>query len=873
MPLSPGQRLGPYEILSSLGAGGMGEVFRARDTRLNRTVAIKILRTDAADDADRHARFEREARAIASLSHPHICALHDVGGAGADSFLVMEFIEGETLAERLKRGRLPLSLALTYGVQIAAALDCAHRTGIVHRDLKPSNVMLTASGVKLLDFGLARLRGEQHAIGDATQTAALTASGVIVGTLQYIAPEQLEGREVDGRADLFALGAILYEMVVGRSAFSGSTPAALVSAIMQAEPPPMTTIDPALPRALERIVTICLKKNPEERWSSARDLELLLKEVDDPETAAFAGPGRRRSMPWLPWAIAVMASVLAGLLFLTRAPAVDPAPHVLSILPAAGTTLTPGEAPQVSPDGRHVTFVATDGGGATRLYVADRGSFSSRALAGTEAAMMPFWSADSQSIGFFAAGRLKRIAVSGGAPVTLATAPVPRGGTWSRDNTIMFVPFPAQAPHTIPAGGGTETPVPIPEPFAGRLFPTFLPDSRHYVYLEIALARRGESASLRLGSIDSPDSTEIVRSRGAGVYIDPGFIAFRREQSLLVQAFDPERLELRGNPATLIERVGFNPVTYQTLVSGSSTGALAYATPHPGEQLVWFDRQGRQLGVAAPPGGYNSLCLSADGAQAIYDAADPASANFDMWSVPATGGAAQRLTFDVSVDFYGVCSDAGDEIVFATLRHGSPSLYRLKLNAPGSETPLLRLPAPVLPTDWAQQGRLVVFSKFDPTTRWDIWGLPLDSHTPSPIVATAAEERNARLSPDGRWMSYTSDESGVFEVYVQPFPPTAAKWQVSRGGGQQSMWSPDGRELFYISPDKKIVGVDVTASNGVFRTSSPHVVIDARVGGWGRTNQGTPYAITADGRRLLVSRETEATRPVGVILNWPMLVR
>jgi eukaryotic-like serine/threonine-protein kinase len=871
MSLNPGERLGPYEILSTLGEGGMGEVFRARDTRLNRTVAIKILRPDAAGDSDRHARFEREARAIASLSHPHICALHDVGGADAGSFLVMELIEGETLAARLRRGRLPLAEALTYGVQIAGALECAHRKGIVHRDLKPANIMLTTAGVKLLDFGLARLRAEQPAIGDATQTAALTGSGVILGTLQYIAPEQLEGREVDGRADLFALGAILYEMAVGRPAFEGSTPAALVSAIMQAQPAPISMIDPALPPRLDRLVTLCLKKNPDERWASAHDVQLLLKELQEGETAAPEGPAPRR---WIPWGVAVAALSLAAALSFNRAPAADTSANVLSVLPAAGTTMMPGEAPQVSPDGRHVAFVATDADASTRLYVADRGSFSPRALDGTEDAMLPFWSPDSQTIGFFAAGRLKRVAVAGGTPLTLATAAVPRGGTWSRDGTIMFVPFPAQPPHTIPAAGGTPKPVPVLAALPGRLFPTFLPDSRHYIYMEIGPGRVAQTASLRLGSIDSPESTEIVQSRGSGAYIDPGYIVFRRERSLVVQAFDPERLELRGSPATLIEHIGFNPVTYQTLVSASSTGMLAYAIPQPAQQLVWFDRQGRQLGAAAPPGNYNSLCLSPDDAQAIYDAADPQTSNLDIWSAPVgSGGSAGRLTFDSSVDFYVVCSDHDDEIAFATLRHGSPSLYRLNLNAPGRETQMLRLAAPLLPTDWSQDGRVVVFSRFDPKTLWDVWTLPLASGTPSAFVATAAEERNARLSPDGRWMSYTSDESGAFEVYVQPFPATGAKWQVSRGGGQQSVWAPDGRELFYISPDKRIIGVRVTASNGAFGTSAPRVVIDARVGGWERTNHGRPYAITRDGGRLLVSRETDATHAAGVILDWPALVR
>ncbi|HET7619974.1 MAG TPA: hypothetical protein VFK20_15815, partial [Vicinamibacterales bacterium] len=428
-----------------------------------------------------------------------------------------------------------------------------------------------------------------------------------------------------------------------------------------------------------------------------------------------------------------------------------------------------------------------------------------------------------------------------------------------------------QPPHTIPADGGTPAAVPVSGQVAGRLFPSFLPDGRHYIYLAVGQARRGDAASLRLGTIDSAESTPLVASAGSGIYVDPGYLMFRRERSLVVQPFDPVRGELTGAPAALVDPVGYNALTYQTLVSASTAGVLAYAATMPAAQLAWFDSEGRQLGPAASPARYNSLCLSSDGSRFVYDAADTGSDNLDLWSAPVGGGAPERLTFDASVDFYGVCSDAANEVAFATLRHGAPSIYRVRTNAPGTEMPFVRLPAPLLPTDWSQHGRMVVFSRFDGQTRWDVWVQAAGAGKASPFAATAAEERNGRLSPDGHWMSYTSDETGSFEVYVQPFPATGAKWQISRGGGQQAVWRPDGRELFYVSRDRQIVGVDVATSDTTFRTGTPRVVIGARVGGWERTNQGSPYAITPDGKRILVILDANAARPVGLILNWPGL--
>ena len=879
MSLIPGTRLGPYEIVSQLGGGGMGEVFRARDSRLDRMVALKTLRPEFAADPERRARFEREAHAIGALTHPHICPLYDVGSAripiadGEDTveFLVMELLNGETLESRLSQGPLPLAQTIVYAMQIAAALHHAHRLGIVHRDLKPSNIMITGSGARLLDFGLARLRSE-HVVGApvATQTAALTAQGSFLGTLQYIAPEQLEGREVDGRADLFAFGAILYEMVTGRRAFEASSSAALISAILRSQPERLTAINPTLPPSLDRLVTLCLAKNPDDRWASAHDLHLMLKGIGE-ESAGSPVPStvqRSRRREWIAWAAAACAVAFA-LVFAVRnaTPRRDAVLDIVSMLPPDTATLTSGEAPVVSPDGRHVVFVATDHTGTTLLYVRARETLAARALSGTDDATLPFWSPDSANIGFFAGGKLKRIPASGGAPQTLANAPVARGGTWNRDGVILFVPYPNQPVHKIgPDGVATPLPMAVEEI---RLFPMFLPDGRHYLYLSLVLSNR-TGGSLRIGTVDSPEATDLVASRAPGVYVEPGYLLYRREESLVAQRFDPDSLQLTGSAMTLLDRVGFNPITYQAQFSASSTGVLAYVDAVPVGQLVWYDKLGRRLGTAAQPNGYNSLCLSGDGSRIVYDIADSRSGGVDIWALALPDGSPSRLTSDPAVDFYVACSPSGSDVVFASLRQGVPALYRQNTSAPGSEQPLQKMPGPSIPSDWSRDGKSIVFSAFSPKTNWDIWMVPATGGQPTPFAATEAEERTGRLSPDGRWMAYSMDQGSGVDVWVQSVPPTRVKWQISQGGGGQAVWHPNGRQLFYLSPKKQIIAVDVNPSGPTFATGTSRVILDARVAGWERTGAGSPYAITPDGERFLVSNAAETAQPITLIFNWPL---
>jgi hypothetical protein len=861
----------------------MGEVYRARDTRLDRAVAIKTLHAESRDP-DQRSRFEREAKAIAALSHPNICTVHDVGrqepstgsGRGVD-YLVMELLEGDTLAARLAKGPLEIADVLAFAIQIAAALDAAHRQGIVHRDLKPGNVMLTRSGgarqgplqAKLLDFGLAKLRSEAAPLADAATEAPLTAKGQILGTIPYMAPEQLEGKPIDARTDLFAFGAIVFEMATGKRAFNESSQASLIGAILHTSPPPITQVMPGASPALERLVTVCLSKDPENRWSSAHDVLLQLKSIAAVQQDAPGPAGSqkrwREPLAWGAAAVAVVAALaIAALMLMGRVTrnTADAALDVLSVLPPEQTTLDRGEAPQISPDGRRVAFVATDRLGRSGLYVRNRDSLVARPLPDTDGASMPFWSPDSGNLGFFAQGQLKTIAIAGGSPHAIAAAAVPRGGTWSRDDVILFMNVPSLPLNRVPAAGGDAVPVGGAAGPQFRLFPAFLPDGRHYLYLNPRPSASG--FVIGVGSLDSTETKELTRSTSSALYA-PGYLLFRRDAALVAQPFDARTLQLSGSPVPIVEDAGFNAQTYVGLFSASDNGVIAYQRPPPGSQLVWFDRQGKRLGAAAPPADYNSVCLSADERWIVYDLADPVSGSIDLWALDVGGDRPSRLTFNPAVDFYPVCSPSAQDVVFASLRDGPPNLYRLLTTAPGNEKALLSSPVAKIPTDWSRDGRLLVFMALNQKTGADIEVVPLAGGPPQTVLATAANEHDGRLSPDGRWIAYSSNESGTFDVYVQPFPTTGAKWQVSKGGGQLPQWRRDGSELFYIAPDKKLIGVSVKTGSD-FSVGEARALVETRISSWERL--GGQYAVTADGQRFLVNTASDTTLPVTLVLNW-----
>jgi eukaryotic-like serine/threonine-protein kinase len=879
LALTPGIRLGPYEILSAIGAGGMGEVYRARDTRLNREVAVKIVSAAVSEDPERRSRFEREARTIAALTHPNICTLYDVGsqetatGSGpAVEYLVMELLAGETLAARLAKGPMEIAEALACAMQIAAALDAAHRAGVIHRDLKPGNVMLTRTGAgksgaphaKLLDFGLAKMLGpaavgsEEGAAArrvppDVTRTAPVTAHGQILGTLPYMAPEQLEGQPIDARTDLFAFGAIVFEMITGRRAYGAATFA------MSGAPP-----------ALERLVAVCLSKDPDDRWSTAHDVLLQLRSIAAaPVGAAIADAriGRRERLAWSAAAAAIVAMVVAAILLRAPRTPAEAALDILSILPSAETALERGEAPQISPDGRSVAFVAADRAGKSSLYIRSRDALVARALPDTDDAHMAFWSPDSRQLGFFAQGQLKTIAIAGGSAHAIAAAPVPRGGTWGHDGAILFVAVPNLPVNRVPAAGGDSVAVLMPPVREFRLFPSFLPDGRHYLYMSVDdRSRTGAGYAIKVASLDSADTKELTRSTASALVV-PGYLLFRRDAALIAQPFDARSLQLSGSPVVVAEDVGFNALTYQGLFSGSDNGELAFQHTTPGSQLVWFDRQGKRLAAAAAAADYNAVCLTADEKHAVYDLADPVTGSIDVWALDLASARPSRLTFNPATDFYPVCSRSGDDVLFASLREGPPNLFRVSLAAPGSERSVLRSPVPKIATDWSRDGKLLVYTAINPKTNSDVEVVPLAGGRPWVVAATVAEESNARLSPDGRWIAYNSNESGGFEVYVQPFPPTGVKWQVSKGGGQQAQWRHDGAELFYITPDRKLIAI-VVKTGSDFVLGEARVLMDTRITGWDRSNYGIDYAAAADGQRFLINTASDAALPITLVLNW-----
>ncbi len=536
-----------------------------------------------------------------------------------------------------------------------------------------------------------------------------------------------------------------------------------------------------------------------------------------------------------------------------------------------------------------MAFVATDKSGRILLYVRELDRSDATALSGTDGVTQPFWAPDSRRLGFFADGALKTVAIAGGSPQRLATAAVPRGGSWSRDDVIVFVPDPPTAIRRVSASGGTVAQLPMPGDAPNfRFFPTFLPDGRHYLYLAVGPNRSGSGISV--GSIDSAESRELVPSRASATYAAPGrlrdlgflgrfgepsrsaaeagFLVFRRETTLVAQPFDADRLQLSGSAVPLAEDAGFNAITMQGLFSTSETGALAYARAAAASQLTWMDRSGRRVGTVGPPADHNSLCLSSDGTRLLYDVADPATGAVDIWLVELATGTSSRLTYEEAVDFYPVCSPKGDEIVFASLRQGPPDLYRQSLGAPGGEKLLLDTPQAKVPSDWSRDGRYLVFMTADPKTQRDVWILPLSGEAPRRVIASPADDRGGRLSPDVRWLAYASNETNRFEVFVQPFPPTGAKWQISQSGGHQPQWSRDGRELFYVTPDRRIIAVSVTVSGASFVPGRQTVVAETRITGWERNAQGSQYAFTPDGQRFVVIDAADAVRPISLVLNW-----
>ena len=858
----------------------MGEVYRARDTRLDRPVAIKILLPHLAESPEFRARFDREARAISRLNHPHICTLHDIGETPGENgtpvgYLVMELVEGETLAARLVNGPLPLDQALALAAQMAAALDRAHRAGIAHGDLKPGNVMVTKAGIKLLDFGLALPSAAPLARGwsDAdTGTAVAGTSGQVFGSLGYLAPEQLEGAPADAGSDVFACGAVIFEMVTGRPAFAGDTQAAVIAAVMRQTPPAPSQLRPSVPPGLDRLVAACLAKDPAERWQSAGDLARELVWLSDP-VRQVRGSNRHRLGPWLAAAAAVVLAAIAGAAGWFAGTRESPGPVVRSsvLLPAGlrfpvARTIGGGGRMALSPDGRRMAFIAIDAHGNQTLWVRALDSLMATSVAGTDGASSPFWSPGSDAIAFFAMGQLKIVGLAGGMPTPLASPALDATGSWSREGVILFTPAANAAIHRVPATGGTPIAVTVLDTSAGDLLhrsPFFLPDGRHFLYVAVAPREQGATGprALYVGSLDRAEAPRLLVDRGSMAMYAGGHLLFVRDNRLLAQPFDVDGLSLSGEARPVAEQVAFVG-SGSAAFSVSSTGTLAYQPSDTGSQLVWFDRAGRQLGVLGDPAEYGDVELSPDGRRVVVSVLDPAQNTRDLWVFDLERGVRARLTLDPGDDVAPVWSPDSATVLFSSNRNGHFDLFRKAIDGVAAEAPVFADNSEKYPTSWDHDGRAAVFWSFD-ADRAGLSLLPLTGEQrPASLLDGFANA--GRVAPIGRWLAYHSGESGVPEVYVVPFPVPSRRWQVSSAGGTSPRWRGDGKEIFYASRDNRLMAVATEEHEGVLTPGTPRALFEARPVG-----PRSFYAVSPDGQRFLVnSLQGDGRSSITLVQNW-----
>ncbi len=875
MALAAGARLGPYEILALAGAGGMGEVYRARDTRLDRTVAVKVLPAGFADNPELRQRFEREARAVSALNHPHICVLHDVGCHDGIDYLVMEYLDGETLVKRLARGRLPHDECLTYAAQVASALDDAHRGGVVHRDLKPGNIMITKSGVKLLDFGLAAIAQPAPSGDDAdTLTEKLTRKGTIAGTLPYMAPEQLEGKNTDARTDIFAFGALLYEMATGARAFSGNSQASLIAAVLTSQPS-----QPVSPPVLDHLLRKCLEKDPDQRWQSARDLAWQLNWIktagEEKEPVA-----KRSGMPAWAWvAVCVFVAFLAAAgARMLRAPAARTVGS-FTILPPEGHKFLDSA---LSPDGTRLAFTALAATGKQQLWVRRMDATQARILAGTEGARYPFWSPDSRNLGFFAAGYLKRIGTDpdSGPAQTLAEARVGRGGAWNRDGVIVFAPNMEDGLYRVPAGGGPTVAVTAlnrANRENAHRWPQFLPDGKTFLFL--ARSSNVEKQGVYAATLEAPQPNLLMVTPYAAAYApledgSTGYLLSMQGETLLARPFDPKRLAFLGEPASIAEPIG--ALDNRPYFSVADDTAITYKIAEGADRaLAWVDRSGAITKAALPTRAFSgSLRLSADERYAAVYEVDAKTAVGNIWIVDLERGTPQRITSGPAYDWVPIWSPDGTRIAFASNRAGPMDLYEKPLNGLGGEKLLLKSAERKIPSDWTKDGRFLIYQQEARNAKWDLWALPLGSdRKPVPLLQSDFNEQQGAVSPDGKWLAYCSDETGSEEVYVQAFAPasrneTTGKVRISLQGGSLPQWRRDGREIFYTSSGSRLTAVPIESSAGSFKPGAPRELFSLATmpGPGGQAH----YGPSRDGSRFLafVANQTGPSTPLTIVLNW-----
>ena len=888
MTLTSGAKLGPYEIQAELGAGGMGEVYRARDTRLDRQVAIKILAAHLSSSPELKQRLEREARAISSLNHPHICQLYDIGSQDGTDYLVMELLEGETVAERLRKGALPLNEVLKIGAEVADALNVAHRAGIVHRDLKPANVMLTKAGAKLMDFGLAKPLGMSAPVSRAAPsfTAAatltalspaspLTSAGSIVGTIQYMSPEQIEGKEADARSDIFALGAVLYEMTTGKRAFEGKSQISVASSILEKDPEPISAAKPLTPPAFEHVVKTCLHKNPEERFQTAHDVRLELKWIAENRSSSSPAlpPASRPRRERLAWAAVVLVAVVAGVVSGAFFRPSQPARSIRTVIaPLEGSSfrLTGDLAgpPVLSPDGAYVAFSSAASDGTVALWVRPMDKLEARSLPGTNNAIFPFWSPDSRSLGFFADAKLKTVDINGGSPLAICDAPQGRGGAWGPDGVILLSTD-TQAPIArVSANGGAPVPVTKIDParHTSHRWPFFLPDGKHFLYVAVNHdSAFSENDALYFASLDGAESRILFRSLSNAIYAD-GFVLYARSSQLMAQRLDPVSGKLSGDPQVIASGVANDLSTWHMDASVSGAGVLVMGSGGaPDWQLVWVDRSGKQVGVVIDKIAnlqFARLSPTGDRIALQIDTGEN-----DIWVLDLVRGIRTRLTFGPVTNNYPVWSPDSKWIAYSSERNGKHHLYRKPSNGSGAEELLLDDDRVVIPGDWSTDGKYLLYSRGPFFSNGaEVWALPLDGdRKPFPIVQHGAKSfaGAGRLSPDGRWLAYSSNESGQPEVYVKPFRGGQGKWQVSQNGGDRPTWGKDGKSLYYANPSYTIFAVPVQPQKDTLQFGTAEPLVS------NTSSQIFFYDVAPDGKKILLNViSQQVNQSITVATNW-----
>ena len=864
-----GTKLAHYEITSHLGSGGMGDVYQATDSKLGRSVAIKLLPEAFTHDAERAARFEREARMLASLNHSNIAAIYGIEETGGRKFLVMELVLGETLAQRIKRGPIHLDEALPVAKQTADALEAAHEKGIIHRDLKPANIKITPQGqVKVLDFGLAKAfageAAEVNLSNSPTLSMAATKAGVVLGTAAYMSPEQAKGKETDRTTDIWAFGCVLYEILTGRAAFEGETLGEILGSVFKSEPD-WKRLPVETPTAIRRLLGRCLQKDRNLRLRDIGDARLdIMEPRGEVEPAAPPAKARER-LAWIVAAAAVVCLTALAFVYLREAPPVMP--------PEMRVEITTPESSQplefaLSPDGTRLAFVANDNG-AQRLWVRPLNAVAAQPLAGTDGADYPFWSPDSRSIGFFANGKLKRIEMDGGPPQTLADASAGRGGTWNRDGIILFSPNIAAPLSSIPQSGGIPRSVTHLEPeHQSHRFPQFLPDGNHFLFYVQA------RAEIYLGSLEGGDVKRLTASDTAGAWMAPGWLLYMQQGTMRAQALDIEHGTLTGNPVTVADPVGYDAYNYGGF-SVSSAGLLAYrSVPASRRQLTWFDRTGKALGAVGDPDdttlGYPEL--SPDGRRVAVDCT--VQGNQDICLIDFLRGGFARVTIDAAIDRRPLWSLDGTQIVFQSNRTNAYDLYTKPASGAGAEQLLLPSPYVKAPNALSSDGRFLLYfenSENSLNGARDLWVLPLQGdRKPVALLNSPFDEGNGQFSPDGRWMAYHSNESGRYEVYLVPFPAGGGKWPISTDGGISPRWRRDGKELFFLGPDGSMMAATVSTS-GTFPEAAPPVKLFQThiIGGGTNYNNKHQYAVSSDGRFLInVPFGDSVNRPITLLQNW-----